>query len=317
MTIQNRQPETEKNSPTTTLISNANLLEEKMSHGKKKTNFSPLKLAFLRLWSNTLAVIGLAIVLIIILIAVAAPLIATHDPTYIDYNAVLQPPSGEHFFGTDDLGRDIFSRVVFGGRESLRVGFLGIIIAIFGGVIIGVITGYLGGWVDNLTQRLVEVFMAFPPILLILSIIAALGPNLTTVLIALGISAIPSFTRFVRGSVLAVKNEEYVTAAKVIGARNLRIMFRYVLPNILGPILVYGTLGLGSAIMVTAGLSYIGLGAQPPSPEWGAMLNYGRSYLRTAWWMSIYPGAAIFLVVLCINLFGDGLRDALDPKTRT
>ena len=158
--------------------------------------------------------------------------------------------------------------------------------------------------------------MAFPTILLILSIVAALGPSLTTILIALGISSIPRFSRLVRGSVLSVKTAEYVTAARVIGAKDLRIMTRYIMPNMMGPILVYTTLGLGGAIMTTAGLSYIGLGAQPPSPEWGAMLNYGRSYLRTAWWMSIYPGLAVFIIVLCINIFGDGLRDALDPKTR-
>ena len=287
-----------------------------LTPGKKQVSYSPWKLALLRLWDNKLSVVGLVIVVLMILIPIAAPLLATHDPTFIDYEAVLQPPGRDHFFGTDDLGRDIFSRVVWGGRESLRVGFLGITIAVIGALVVGVSTGYIGGIVDDITQRIVEVFMAFPTILLILSSVAALGPNLTTILIALGISAIPRFTRLVRGSVLSVKNAEYVTAAKVIGAKDIRIMTRYVMPNMLGPILVYTTLGLGSAIMTTAGLSYIGLGAQPPSPEWGAMLNYGRSYLRTAWWMSIYPGLAVFIIVLCINIFGDGLRDALDPKTR-
>lgn len=287
-----------------------------LTPGKKTVSYSPWKLAWLRLWDNKLSIVGLSVVIIMILIPVFAPLIATHDPTFIDYNAVLQEPSGEHFFGTDDLGRDIFSRVVWGGRESLRVGFLGITIAVIGALILGISTGYAGGWVDDLTQRIVEVFLAFPTILFLLSIVAALGPGLTTILVALGITSIPRFSRLVRGSVLSVKNTEYVTAARVIGAKDLRIMSRYIMPNMLGPILVYTTLGLGGAIMVTAGLSYIGLGAQPPSPEWGAMLNYGRSYLRTAWWMSIYPGLAVFIIVLCINIFGDGLRDALDPKTR-
>jgi peptide/nickel transport system permease protein len=179
-----------------------------------------------------------------------------------------------------------------------------------------VTTAYAGGWVDTITQRIVELFLAFPTILLLLSIVAALGPGLTTILVALGISSIPGFSRLVRGSVLSVKNMEYITSARVIGATDGHIMRKYILPNMLGIILVYGTIGLGGAIMVTAGLSYIGLGAQPPSPEWGAMLNYGRSYLRTAWWMSIFPGLAVFIVVMGINLFGDGLRDALDPRTK-
>jgi peptide/nickel transport system permease protein len=287
-----------------------------LTPGKKQTSYSPWKLALMRFWANKLSVIGLTVVILIILIVLLAPLIATHDPTFIDYNAVLVEPGPEHLFGTDDLGRDIFSRVVWGGRESLRVAFLGISIALSGALILGVSTGYLGGWVDTLTQRIVEVFMAFPTILLLLSIVAALGPSLSTVLLAVGLASIPGYTRLIRGSVLSVKNMEYVNSARVIGAKDVRIMARYILPNMLGPILVYATLGLGSTIMITAGLSYIGLGAQPPSPEWGAMLNSGRSFLRTAWWMSIYPGMAVFIIVLCINLFGDGLRDALDPKTR-
>jgi peptide/nickel transport system permease protein len=288
----------------------------KLGASKKKVSFSPWRLALYRLWGNKLAVSGLIMVLVVVAITLAAPLIANYDPTFIDYKAVLQPPNAAHLFGTDDLGRDIFSRVVWGGRESLRVGFLGILIALSGGLLLGVSTGYAGGWVDTLTQRIVEVFLAFPTMLLLLSIVAALGPGLTTVLVALGIASIPGYSRLVRGSVLSVKNMEYIISARVVGATDWRIMAKYIIPNMLGPILVYGTLGLGGAIMVTAGLSYIGLGAQPPSPEWGAMLNYGRSYLRTAWWMSIYPGLAVFIVVLCINLFGDGLRDALDPKTR-
>ncbi len=287
-----------------------------LTPGKKQVSFSPWRLALMRLWDNKLSMVGLAVVIIMVMIPVLAPVIATHVPTDMDYNAVLQAPSSEHLFGTDDLGRDIFSRVVWGGRESLRVGFLGVSIAIVGAVILGISTGYIGGWVDDITQRIIEVFLAFPTILLLLSIVAALGPSLTTILIALGISSIPRYTRLVRGSVLSVKNTEYVTAARVIGAKDVRIMARYIMPNMMGPILVYTTLGLGGAIMMTAGLSYIGLGAQPPSPEWGAMLNYGRTYLRTAWWMSIYPGLAVFIIVLCINVFGDGLRDALDPKTR-
>ena len=305
------RPENNQNTDMARQAINADL-----TPGRKNVSYSPWKLALLRLWDNKLSLIGLAVVLIVILIVVLAPYIATHDPRFIDYNAVLKPPSSNHYFGTDDLGRDIFSRVVWGGRESLRVGFMGITIALVGALIVGVSTGYAGGIVDDITQRVIEVFMAFPTILLLLSIVAILGPNLTTVMIALGISVIPGYARLVRGSVLSVKNMEYITSARLVGAKDLRIMLRYILPNMMGPILVYTTLGLGGAIMTTAGLSYIGLGAQPPSPEWGAMLNNGRSYLRTAYWMSIYPGLAVFIVVLCINIFGDGLRDALDPKTR-
>lgn len=287
-----------------------------LTPGKKQVSYSPWKLAWLRLWDNKMAVVALGILILVILITIAAPLIAPADPTFIDYTAILQPPSSEHLFGTDNIGRDIFSRVIWGGRESLRVGFTGVLIAVAGALVVGISTGYIGGLVDDLTQRLIEIFLAFPTMLLLLSIVAALGPSLTTVLIALGLTSIPRFSRLVRGSVLSVKNNEYITAARVIGAKDTRIMARYILPNILGPILVHTTLRLGGAIMTTAGLSYIGLGAQPPSPEWGAMLNYGRTYLRTAWWMSIYPGLAVFIVVLSINIFGDGLRDALDPKTR-
>jgi peptide/nickel transport system permease protein len=179
------------------------------------------------------------------------------------------------------------------------------------------ISGYYGGAIDTVMQRVMEILLAFPSILLLLSIVAALGPSLTTVLIALGISSVPAYSRLVRGSVIVAARMEYVTAAKVVGAPQSRIMSRHILPNIVAPVIVFSTVGLGGAIMTTAGLSYIGLGAQPPSPEWGAMLSYGRSFLRDAWWMSVFPGLAIFVSVLCVNLLGDGLRDALDPKLRS
>jgi ABC-type dipeptide/oligopeptide/nickel transport system permease subunit len=265
---------------------------------------------------NPVAVLGLTGLLLLILVTILAPWIAPYEPTKQNYDRLLEPPSGAHLFGTDDLGRDILSRVVWGGRESLRVGMLGIAIGMGGGVIVGLVSGYYGGLLDSFIMRLVDIFLAFPTILLLLSIVAALGPSLTTVLVALGISSVPGYSRLVRGSVLSAKNFEYITAARVIGAKHRRIMFRHILPNIVAPIIIYSTLGLGSAILLTAGLSYIGLGAQPPSPEWGAMLNYGRPYVRSAWWMSIFPGVAIFLAVLSINLLGDGLRDALDPKLR-
>jgi peptide/nickel transport system permease protein len=260
--------------------------------------------------------IGLVGFWLLLLVVVLAPIIAPFDPTEMDYEHLLEPPSQTHFLGTDDLGRDILSRVLWGGRESLRVALLALIVAAIGGIVLGLVSGYFGGWIDGVMMRLVDVLLAFPSMLLVLSIVAALGPNLGTVLIALGASAVPGVARFVRGTVLATKNCEYVTAAQVLGATHTYILFTQILPNITAPLIIYSTLGLGSLIMATAGLSYIGLGAQPPSPEWGAMLSDGREYLRDAWWMSVFPGLAISLAVLFINLLGDGLRDALDPKLK-
>ncbi len=265
---------------------------------------------------NPIAMAALVGFLLLVLAVIMAPLITSIPPNAHDYEHLLEPPSWAHPFGTDDLGRDIFSRVLWGGRESLRVAVLAIVVAVSGGIVVGLVSGYFGGWVDTLLMRIVDVLLAFPSILLLLSIVAALGPNLGTVLIALGISAIPSFSRLVRGSVLAARNYEYVTAARVLGASDGYIMFTQILPNILAPLIIYATVGLGGAILTTAGLSYLGLGAQPPSPEWGAMLNAGRAQLREAWWMSVFPGLAIFLAVLFVNLLSDGLRDALDPKLR-
>jgi peptide/nickel transport system permease protein len=277
---------------------------------------SPLALTLQVLLKDRVSMVALGIVFLLILLTVAAPLIAPHNPIKIYYDHVMQPPSAEFPFGTDDLGRDILSRVIFGGRESLRTGYLAVMIGVGGGVVVGLLSGYFGGVVDILVQRVIEILLAFPAILLILSLIAALGPSLFTVMIAIGFANIPGYTRLMRGSVLEAKNFDYVIAAKLVGARDLRIMFRHIFPNIIAPVIVYATIGLGGAIMLTAGLSYLGLGAQPPSPEWGAMLNWGRSYLSNAWWMSAFPGLAVFIAVLSINVFGDGLQDALNPKNR-
>ncbi len=277
---------------------------------------SQWRIAWRMLRRNRVAMVGLVGIVLLLLTIVLAPVLAPYDPTQMNYDHLLEPPSREHLWGTDDLGRDILSRVLWGGQESLRVAMMGTAIAGVGAIVVGLVSGYYGGMIDNLIQRVVEVFLAFPTILLLISIVAVLGPSLSTVLIALGVSSIPGASRLVRGTVLAAKNCEYVMTAQVIGATNRRIMVRHILPNVMAPIIVYSTLGLGSAIMATAGLSYIGLGAQPPSAEWGAMLNYGRSYMRDAWWMSVFPGLGIFVAVLCVNLLGDGLRDALDPKLR-
>jgi peptide/nickel transport system permease protein len=265
---------------------------------------------------NPVAMAGLVGLVLLSLSAILAPWLAPYEPTRLDYDHPLTPPSREHWLGTDDLGRDTFSQVLWGGRESLRVGFVGVLIALVGGLSLGLPSGYFGGLVDALLQRLNDILLAFPTILLMLSIVAALGPGLTTIMIALGVALIPNYARLVRASVLSAKHFEYVTAARATGATAVHIMVRHILPNVVGPLIVYTTIALGTAILVTAALSYLGLGAQPPSPEWGAMLNYGRQFIYTAWWMSVFPGLAIAAAVLSVNLLGDGLRDALDPKLR-
>ncbi len=274
------------------------------------------KLAWGRFRQNGLALVGLVLLAAIILLVISAPVLATYDPQSIDYKNVLKPPTAQHIFGTDNIGRDIYSRVLWGGRLSLTVGMMAVLISIVGGVALGLFSGYVGGLTDMVIQRFVDLTFAFPSILLLLSIVAIMGPNLTTVLVAIGISGIPGYSRLMRGSVLQALNTEFVLAARLMGAKDGRIMLRHILPNVMTPIIVYGTLGLGGGVMLTAGLSYLGLGAQPPAPEWGAMLNLGRTYMRSAPWMSIFPGLAVSLTVLAINIIGDGLRDALDPKNR-
>lgn len=272
-----------------------------------------------RLWSGlTLrpaSSVGLVIILGIVICVVAAPWIAPYGPNTTDYNAILAGPSHTHWFGTDNLGRDIFSRILYGGRATLEVALLGVLLAAAGGTVLGMLGGYFGGWIDAALMRLVDVWLSFPVILVILSIIAILGPGTTTVVMSLGLAAIPAYARVVRGSVLAVRERDYVIAARLSGAGNLRVMGGHILPSVAGVLAVYVTLGLGAFIIAVSGLDFLGLGTQPPSPEWGAMLSLGNDYLSTAWWMSVFPGVAIFLSVLGINLVGIGLRDALDPRT--
>ncbi len=277
---------------------------------------SQWQIAWRHLRRNPLALFGLYVLLSLVMIALAAPILTPIDPTEMDYENILSAPSRQHIFGTDDLGRDIFSRVLWGGRESLRVGLLAVAIAVIGGTIVGMISGYFGGKADMLIQRAQEIITAIPSILLILSILAVFGVGLNTALVALGIVSIPWFSRIARGATLAVKSMEYISAAQALGANHTRILVLHVLPNIAAPLISAATLALGYAIMAAAGLSYIGLGAQPPSPEWGAMLNAGSGYLRDASWMSIFPGLFLFFTVLSINLLGDGLVVALDPKLR-
>jgi peptide/nickel transport system permease protein len=276
----------------------------------------PIAIALEALINNPLALIGVFGFLFLTVLSLLAPYIAPYDPNTIDSTILLQAPNREHLFGTDDLGRDVFTRVIYGGRESLKTSYIAVLIGMSGGILIGLISGYFGGWIDTIIQRLIEILIAFPNILFTISIVAILGPGLTSVMLAIGLGRIPGYSRMIRGSVMDANTNDYILSARVVGAKNRRVMFKHVLPNVIGPILIYATLGLGSAIAIGAGLSYIGLGAQPPSPEWGAMLNYGRNYMRSAAWMSFWPGLMIAISVLSVNLFGDALRDALDPKTR-
>jgi ABC-type dipeptide/oligopeptide/nickel transport system permease subunit len=250
------------------------------------------------------------------MVSVLAPVLAPYDPLAIDPMGALQPPSFEHPMGTDPIGRDVLSRVLFGGRISLVVGLVSVGISLAIGVILGLLAGYFGGTVDNVIMRLMDMMLAFAGILLALTIVAVLGPGLTNVMLAVGISGIPNFARLVRGSVLSAKENLYVEAARSIGIRSGRIIFRHILPNVMAPVIVLATLAYGWAILSAASLSFLGLGAQPPTPEWGIMLSDGRGYLREAPWVTFFPGFAIMLTVLSANVLGDGLRDALDPRQR-
>ena len=225
-----------------------------------------------------------------------------------------QPPSRAHPFGTDEVGRDVLSRVIYGSRLSLSVGLISVGIGGTAGVTLGLVSGFYGGWLDDVILRIMDLLLAFPGILLALAIVAVLGPGLYNVMLAVGIAATPSFTRVTRGQTLAIRAMDYVTGARAIGCTSVRIMWRYILPNVLPSVIVLATLGLAWAILAASGLSFLGLGAQPPTPEWGAMLSFGRAYLRQAWWITTFPGLAIMVTVLGMNMLGDGLRDALDPK---
>lgn len=272
--------------------------------------------ALQRLIKSKTSFIGLCLISILILTAIFAPLIATHDPVDQQLLNRYQAPSGEHWLGTDELGRDIFSRIVYGTRISIQIGVIAVGISAIVGIFLGGVAGYFGRWLDQVIMRLIDILMAFPSILLAIGLVTILGPSLTNAMIAVGIVGVPQFARIVRSTVLSVKETEYIEAARAIGAKNGSILFKHVLPNCLAPIIVQVTLSVGTAILDAAGLSFLGLGAQPPNPEWGAMLSDGQAALQTSPWVVAFPGLAIFLVVLGFNLFGDGLRDALDPKLK-
>ena len=271
---------------------------------------------------NRGAVIGLWVFAALILLAVFAPLIAPHDPTSQARDALLVPPfwqdggSATYLLGTDAIGRDILSRLLFGARFSLFIGLVVVTIALTGGIALGLLAGFFGGWVDSVIMRVMDVVLAFPSLLLALVLVAVLGPGLTNAMIAIALVLQPHFARLTRAAVMAEKNREYVMAARVAGASKLRLMFRTILPNCLGPLIVQGTLSFSNAILDAAALGFLGMGAQPPTPEWGTMLAEAREFILRAPWVVTFPGVAILITVLAINLVGDGLRDALDPKLK-
>lgn len=269
-----------------------------------------------RLKKNKAAILGLVIIVCLVFTAIFAPLIAPYDYDEQNLDEAFIAPSARHLMGTDNFGRDIFSRIIYGSRVSLLVGFIAVGIGMIAGGTLGAISAYYGGVTDNIIMRLIDILLAMPNILLAISISAALGPGLVNAMIAVGIGTVPNYARVTRASVLTVKEREYVEAARCIGAKDLRIIITHIIPNALAPMIVQATLGVASAILSAAALSFIGLGIQPPTPEWGAMLSAGRSYIRDYWYIVTFPGLAIMVTIFALNLFGDGLRDALDPRQK-
>lgn len=278
---------------------------------------SPSRQVLRRLRRSKSALVGTVILASLVAAAFAAPLLTPYEPLVINPIDRLQPPNARHLLGTDVLGRDLFTRILFGSRISLQTGLISVTIALLIGVPMGLLAGFYGGLTDRSLMRVVDLMLTFPGILLALVLIAILGPDLFNAMLAVGVSASPAFARVVRATVLSSREQTYVEAARAVGCSNVRIMLRHILPNTLAPIIVLGTLGVAGAIIAAAALSYLGLGARPPEPEWGALLSEGRNYLRVAWWMTTFPGLAIMTAVLSINLLGDGLRDAFDPRLQS
>jgi peptide/nickel transport system permease protein len=278
---------------------------------------SPARDALRRLRRDYMALAGIAFLLVVALVSLLAPVLAPRDPIETNLSQRLAPIGAPDYpLGADELGRDILSRLIWGGRISLLVGFSAVTVAMLLGIVVGLASGYFGRWVDSVFMRLIDILMAFPAILLAITIVASLGPGLRNAMLAVAVVGIPYYARIVRGSVLSLREQEFVQAARVVGASDSRIIFRHILPNTLAPLIVAATLDVGWMIMAAAGLSFLGLGAQPPTAEWGVMLSTGRQFIRNAPHLSILPGLAIFLVVLALNFLGDGLRDALDPRLR-
>ncbi|WP_396954573.1 nickel transporter permease [Neobacillus sp.] len=277
---------------------------------------SPWKENWQSFYTNKLAVIGLGIVIFFIIIAIIAPWVAPYSYKDVVLVDRMQAPSSKHWFGTDDFGRDIFSRVLYGARISLWVGFFSVLGSVVIGTFLGIVAGYYGRWVDTIISRFFDIMLAFPSILLAIAVVSVLGPSLQNALIAIAVINIPNFGRLIRSKVLSVKQEEYIMAARAVGMKDARILLRHILPNSVSPVIVQATLAIATAIIEAAALGFLGLGAQPPMPEWGKMLADSRNYITQAPWTLFFPGMAIMLTVLGFNLMGDGLRDVLDPKMK-
>lgn len=303
-----------QNNPTTPVA------EEALVHPQiplQRTRQSPWKLSLKKLLRDKAAVIGFVLLLAISAVVLLAPLLPIKDPEAVNLAARLKAPGTEgHLLGTDDLGRDILSRLIWGGRVSISVGFIAVLIALFFGTILGLIAGYFQKWFDTVIMRFIDILMAFPYVLLAIAIIAALGPGLMNTMIAISIVGIPYYARIVRGSALMFRNMEFVLAERAMGAGHMHILIHHILPNCLPPLIIAASLDVGWMILAASGMSFLGLGAQPPMAEWGVMLSEGQKFIRVAPHVSLFPGFAIFLVVLALNLLGDGLRDALDPKSK-
>ncbi|NRF93343.1 ABC transporter permease [Paenibacillus frigoriresistens] len=269
-----------------------------------------------RFKQNKRALVGLWMTVIFVIVALLARWIAPYDPIVQNMQVMLETPSWSHPFGTDEFGRDILSRIIYGAQISLMIGIVGVLISVIIGVTLGTLSGYFGGKADMLIMRIMDIFMAFPSFLLALAIVSVLGPGMSNVMIAIGIFSVPTFARISRSAVISVKNKEFIEAAKAMGGTHAFIIVKHVIPNSIAPIIVLSSLRIATAILTASGLSFLGMGAQPPTPEWGAMLSTGREYLRTAPHVSTIPGLAIMFMVLSFNMLGDGLRDALDPKMK-
>jgi peptide/nickel transport system permease protein len=267
-----------------------------------------------RLRSNRLAVAGGLVVLALFLISFMAPYLTPYNPSAIDAYHVLMPPSTTHLMGTDELGRDVFTRVLYGARISLLVGFVAVGIAMLIGTLVGLVSGFYGSWIDSFLMRFVDIMLCFPTFFLILAVIAMIGPSIWLIMIVIGVTSWMGVARLVRAEVLSVRERDFILAARAIGATDLRIIFRHILPNAMGPVLVTATLGVAGAILTESALSFLGIGVQPPTPSWGNILTSGKNYIEFAWWLSLYPGLAILVTVLAYNLLGEGIRDAIDPR---
>jgi peptide/nickel transport system permease protein len=275
---------------------------------------SPRRLFWKRFSRNKLALAGGIIVAFLLFVAILAPLVSPYDPNDIDRKHILEPPGIQHPLGTDDLGRDVLSRMIWGSQISLSVGFVAVGISVIMGMIFGSISGYYGGWMDRIIMRFIDIMLSVPTFFLILAVIAFIGSSIWNIMIIIGITSWMGVARLVRAEFLSLKEREYVLAARAVGASNMRIIFRHIMVNSLAPVLVSAVLGIAGAVLVESSLSFLGIGVQPPTPSWGNILTLGKDNMETAWWLSVFPGLAILITVLGYNLLGEGVRDALDPR---